>query len=451
MKKHIKFSDILEKSILEFPENKVEMLLTNEKVEITIVRIGTDKYSIRAFGIEIATKEENGPVTYKEDTLDEIEQILGNDEELGQLEIQNPESVKSYLGLEEQAILYEELARKRGTKPPHIEQQKVQDNNVKDRISFKRKKQDSLSDKKRKADRQLAEALKRQEEEQERKRQKGQERTVMNLTRENSSDEALKQFIFRTMKINAQKVVRVRTGAHTYEYEIYDQTGKNVGKDLLTPKIGGKNPRMSIWILNNEGHYEKREVDSLLLTRNGRYGFATDRGNGALGDVTTSYQVTRLPGGEYIAVQALEEQKRNREASQIEAVKNATASKNSDHEMKDKILAANEAKEIDAAQKDGVIDTKEVRIIELLRREGFKQEEIDVIFEDIYENTVKEGMSCNEVEKTVTAVRDLKEQGCSIEKIRKVLEDNVDVGDDENGGGRTPGGDALDRRDNRKQ
>lgn len=452
----LKFSDIIEQIIANFPKDKIKQVLTNEKIKIEVLRTGIDQYSIRTFGIEIARKKGNSKIEYQKGKLEEIKQKM-NAGELGTKEIGLPDEVgTNFLDDLEEDTENNQYEQNKTNSPDQFKQISTKENEEETKETEKKtreevKKNETVEENKR-TNRQLEEMVKQQKRTEQQRKKKTQERTELNLTRENSSDEALKQFIFRTMKINAQRVVRVRTGFHTYEYEIYDQTGKNIGKNLLTPKIGGKNPRMKIWILNNEGHYEQREVDSLLLTQNGRYGFATDRGNSSLQDNTISYQVTRLPGGEYVAIQALEQQKRNREASHNIDVKELTASKKSDYEMKSKILAAESAEEIDEVQKDGKIDTQEVRIIELLRKEGFKQDEIEAIFRDIYQNTVNQGMTCQEVEKTIGLVKDLKEQGASMKQIKNILEkNNNNTGNDENDGQRTPGGEALERLENRRK
>lgn len=453
--KELKFSDIIERVIANFPEDRMKQVLTNEKIEIEVLKTGTNQYSIRVFGIEIAEKKGSSNIEYKEEKLEEIKQKM-NAEELGVQEIGLPDDVgTNFLDDLEEDTKDKNLEQNKTNSLDQFKQTSTKGNEEKTKKTEKNtrekvKKNEAVEENKR-TNRQLEEMVKQQKRTEQQRKEKAQERTELNLTRENSSDEALKQFIFRTMKINAQRVVRVRTGFHTYEYEIYDQTGEEVGRKLLTPKIGGKNPRMKIWILNNEGHYEQREVDSLLLTQNGRYGFATDRGNSSLQDNTMSYQVTRLPGGEYVAIQALEQQKRNREASHDTNVKDLTASKKSDYEMKSKILAAESAKKIDEVQEDGKIDTQEVRIIELLRKEGFKQDEIEAIFRDIYQNTVNQGMTCQEVEKTIGSVKDLKEQGASMKQIKNILKNNNNAGDDENDGQRTPGGEALERLENRRK
>jgi len=422
------FIKLTEKAMLNFPKEKTNFKIKSDKIEIEIVKRKEGVLVARAFGLDFALKKSDEPIT----TIDENVSIImekikkTSNVKKGQQEIDNPDYIKSDLGLEERAMLEEKLE---GIDEPEGESQGDEEDKEQQEID-----EAKITDKNRKAfnenertqqksDRELSALNENMQQQQEARQKKGEERVELNLTRENSSDEALKHFIYRTMKVNAQRVIRVRTGAHTYRFEIYDHTGKDVGKTLLTPKIGGKNPRNEIWLLNNDGVFEKKEVDSLLLIQNGRYGFATDRGDGSLGDVTKSYQVTRLPGGEYIGIAALEQQKRNREPSGIEHVKDAVASKKSDHEIKDMITATKEAEKNDTIQEDNRIDIKEVKLLQFLQQEGFSREEIDCIYETIYEGMVKDDMTMADVEKVTTTVRDLKSQGCPMDKIKEIIED----------------------------
>lgn len=353
-----------------------------------------------------------------------------NAEEKGAQERQNPETLdNAYRNLEDTEEIKKEIED--GRTP---EKQKTPDELLKDKQNDKTnseekedktrtiKEQDDLSTRSERTQQELLDMLKKQQEQEERATKNEQDRSEMNLTRKVTSDEALKNWLKRTLNVDAEKVERVRTGTHSYKYEIYNSKGEEVGDELLSSTIAGNDPRRLIWVLNNEGHYEKKEVDSIVLARNGMYGFATDRGNATLTDIPTSYMVTRLPGGEFIAVQALEQQGRNRESSSIMAVREVTAQKKSLYEIEKDVEAAKTAEDVEAVQEDKTTDIREVEIVKFLKEQGLDENEINEIFKTVYDGVVKQGMTYDQAEKTVFLVKDLKEQGCSMNKIKEILE-----------------------------
>lgn len=187
----------------------------------------------------------------------------------------------------------------------------------------------------------------------------------------------------------------------------------------------GTNAKQQCWIQNNNGSFEKKTVDDMMVF--GKYVMATDIN--VTTDSTRTLIGQRTPRGEYILMPVLDNRISN--ASSNSYIKDNLARGNSIWEIDDIILAAELGEKIRGTKRDGKLSANEVEFIRKLKKEGVTDEKVrnivdailiigDLKEQELNDVSIKELL--NSLELTTKELEELKREDFSDKEIKEVMD-----------------------------
>lgn len=195
----------------------------------------------------------------------------------------------------------------------------------------------------------------------------------MDLGREFTDEEDLREYIRATLKISVDRLYRVKTGPHQFKY-MGEKDGEYIELDL-TEQYEGTNTRQKVYIVQEGGEVTLEEVDSLLLTKDGNHGIATKNADVGSTDVTKSFAVTRERGGKYVATQLIEKSGQNRDPRL--PGKDLFDRGRGIEDVEDTIDSIEEMESKDLEIAEDEITVQEISLYEYFEMKGYREEEID--------------------------------------------------------------------------
>lgn len=219
--------------------------------------------------------------------------------------------------------------------------------------------------------------------------------------------------------------VRDKNDPHKFKY-----IGKNNSGKYYEPRGSraseGKNPSQMCWVQNNDGTFEKKAVDDMKVF--GKYVIATDIADSVVSDNTRTLIGQRTPRGEYILMPALDNKIIN--ASSDGNIKDNLTRGNSIWEIDEVILAAELGNTISGTKKDGKLTAEEVEFIRKLKKEGLADEKVKkivnvvLIVGELKDQGLKDASIkaiLDTVDSTAQQIDELKKEKFSDEEIKQVM------------------------------
>jgi len=348
-RKKAEFEQIIINAINNKEKGQAEIYLQNGFIQMQI-RQEKNINKLNLLGEDIATINENGEFEYNIDGLKNVKKKLE--------ESDRPIADYDELGLPD--IEYLEYLEKESENEQNNKSSEVQNEQDDDE-----KGQNEQDDEKPQLD----------EPEEEKKgeisdRKNWQE---MDLGREFTDEEDLREYIRATLKISVDRLYRVKTGPHQFKY-MGEKDGEYIELDL-TEQYEGTNTRQKVYIVQEGVEITLEEVDSLLLTKDGNHGIATKNADVGSTDVTKSFAVTRERGGKYVATQLIEKSGQNRDPRL--PGKDLFDRGRGIEEVEDTIDSIEEMESKDLEIAEDEITVQEISLYEYFEMKGYREEEID--------------------------------------------------------------------------